>query len=42
MRSRHRKRRSVPLRPIALATGALTVMAGVGAGLALEDRKSVV
>ncbi|KNE79490.1 MULTISPECIES: CAP domain-containing protein [Streptomyces] len=37
MRSRHRKRRSVPLRPIALATGALTVMAGVGAGLALDD-----
>ncbi|MBQ0985637.1 CAP domain-containing protein [Streptomyces sp. F63] len=37
MSSRHRKPRSLPLRPIALAAGALTVAAGVGTGLALDD-----
>ncbi|WP_030547926.1 CAP domain-containing protein [Streptomyces albus] len=37
MSSRHRKPRSLPLRPIALAAGALTVVAGVGTGLALDD-----
>jgi len=37
MTPRHGRRRSVPLRPLALAAGVITVVAGVGVGLAPDD-----